>query len=84
MVVCPAATFGVEYVFATVVLAGIFQISARALKLVKLMQRVNQPVSFDFVNAITIIIFTFQLKQYKTEEGIWMTSPKLYSFGWFY
>ena len=56
---------GVEYVFATVVLAGILQVSAGLFRLGKLMRLVPHPVIFGFVNGLAIIIFMSQLEQFK-------------------
>ncbi len=77
-----AVSHGVEYVFATVVLAGILQILAGVLKLGKLIRMVPHAVIFGFVNGLAIIIFTSQLDQFKTvnEAGelVWMTGESLY------
>ncbi|WP_345598701.1 SulP family inorganic anion transporter [Salinimicrobium sp. 3283s] len=77
-----AVSHGVEYVFATVVLAGILQILAGVLKLGKLIRMVPHSVIFGFVNGLAIIIFTSQLDQFKTvnEAGelVWMTGESLY------
>ena len=45
-----AQSHGVEYIFATVVLAGLIQVSAGLLKLGKLMRLVPHPVIFGFVH----------------------------------
>ena len=71
---------GVEYVFATVILAGILQVLAGVLKLGKLMRLVPHPVIFGFVNGLAIIIFMSQLDQFKDENGLWLTGTTLYSF----
>src|SRR5690606_30360909 len=57
VIVVLAKSHGVEYVFATVVLAGIIQILAGFLKLGKLIRLVPHPVIFGFVNGLAIIIF---------------------------
>lgn len=71
---------GVEYVFATVVLAGGLQITAGLLRLGKLMRLVPQPAIFGFVNGLAIIIFTSQLAQFKTPNGEWMSGTALAVF----
>lgn len=71
---------GVEYIFATVVLAGILQITAGFLKLGKLMRLVPHPVIFGFVNGLAIIIFMSQLKEFQTADGSWLTGESLYLF----
>ncbi len=73
-----AQSHGVEYIFATVILAGIIQITAGALKLGKLMRLVPHPVIFGFVNGLAIIIFMSQLDQFKTPAGDWMSGSPLY------
>lgn len=78
VIVTLAATHGVEYVFAAVVLAGILQVSAGALKLGKLMRLVPHPVIFGFVNGLAIIIFMSQLDQFKDGNGNWLTGNTMY------
>ena len=73
-----AQTHGVEYIFATVVLAGILQVSAGLLRLGKLMRLVPHPVIFGFVNGLAIIIFMSQLDQFKDPTGNWLTGTTLY------
>ena len=73
-----AKSHGVEYIFATVILAGIFQISAGLLRLGKLMRLVPQPVIFGFVNGLAVIIFSSQLVQFKDNAGNWLTGEPLY------
>ncbi|MDD4433508.1 MAG: SulP family inorganic anion transporter [Parabacteroides sp.] len=50
-----------QYVFATVILAGIFQILAGIFKLGKFIRLVPHSVMFGFVNGLAIIIFLAQL-----------------------
>lgn len=73
-----AQSHGVEYIFATVVLAGIIQISAGVLRLGKLMRLVPHPVIFGFVNGLAIIIFMSQLDQFKDPVGNWLTGMPLF------
>ncbi|MFT4544607.1 MAG: SulP family sulfate permease [Bacteroidia bacterium] len=73
-----AKSHGVEYVFATVVLAGIIQMAAGFLKLGKLMRLVPHPVIFGFVNGLAIIIFMSQLDQFKDITGNWLVGTELY------
>ncbi|MEM6318460.1 MAG: SulP family inorganic anion transporter [Bacteroidota bacterium] len=76
-----AKTHGVEYIFATVVLAGLLQVAAGALKLGKLMRLVPHPVIFGFVNGLAIIIFMSQLEQFKDANGAWLTGTPLAILG---
>ena len=76
---------GPEYIFATVVLAGLIQVLAGVLKLGKLIRLVPHSVIFGFVNGLAIIIFMSQLDQFKalnpvTGELEWMTGPPMYTF----
>ncbi|MGB1317709.1 MAG: SulP family inorganic anion transporter, partial [Flavobacteriales bacterium] len=73
-----AKSHGVEYVFATVVLAGIIQMAAGFMKLGKLMRLVPHPVIFGFVNGLAIIIFMSQLDQFKDMDGNWLMGSELY------
>lgn len=74
-----AQSHGVEYIFATVVLAGLLQVSAGLLKLGKLMRLVPHPVIFGFVNGLAIIIFMSQLDQFKDPAGNWLVGMQMYS-----
>lgn len=74
-----AKSHGVEYIFATVILAGIIQMSAGFLRLGKLIRLVPHPVIFGFVNGLAIIIFMSQLDQFKDTSGNWLTGAPLYS-----
>lgn len=78
VIVALAISHGVEYVFATVVLAGIIQVLAGVLKLGKLMRLVPHPVIFGFVNGLAVIIFMAQLDQFKDPSGSWLTGSPLY------
>lgn len=79
-----AISHGIEYVFATVVLAGLIQLLAGVLRLGKLIRLVPHSVIFGFVNGLAIIIFMSQLVQFKelNEAGelVWMTGESLYIF----
>ncbi len=78
VLVALAQSHGVEYIFAAVILAGLLQVTAGALKLGKLMRLVPHPVIFGFVNGLAVIIFMSQLAQFKTPAGEWMTGQSLY------
>jgi SulP family sulfate permease len=79
VIVTLAASHGPEYVFATVVLAGLIQALAGVLRLGKLMRLVPHPVIFGFVNGLAIIIFMSQLDQFKDGSGDWLTGSSLYT-----
>jgi len=78
VIVTLAKSHGVEYIFATVILAGIIQMAAGFLKLGKLIRLVPHPVIFGFVNGLAIIIFMSQLDQFKDISGNWLTGSSLY------
>lgn len=78
VLVALAKTHGVEYIFATVILAGIIQILAGVFRLGKLMRLVPHHVIFGFVNGLAIIIFMSQLDQFKDPTGNWLTGNPLY------
>ena len=81
VIVALAQSHGVEYIFATVVLAGIIQMTAGLLRLGKFIRLVPQPVMFGFVNGLAIVIFMSQIVQFKTtgSNGImqWMQGDSL-------
>lgn len=78
VIVALAISHGPEYVFATVVLAGLIQMAAGFLRLGKLMRLVPHPVIFGFVNGLAVIIFMSQLDQFKDVSGNWLTGQSLY------
>lgn len=78
VIVSLAKSHGVEYIFATVILAGILQAAAGFLRLGKLMRLVPHPVIFGFVNGLAIIIFMSQLDQFKAPSGEWLSGTSLY------
>ncbi len=63
------ADHGVEYLFATVVLMGIFQILAGAFRLGKFIRLVPHSVMLGFVNGLAIVIFLAQMKQFQFTDG---------------
>lgn len=72
---------GLDYVFAAVALAGVFQISIGVFKLGKFVRLVPQPVMFGFVNGLAIVIFMAQLEQFKVNvngEMQWLSGNALY------
>ncbi|MDI3329496.1 MAG: SulP family inorganic anion transporter [Micrococcus sp.] len=62
LVVAPVvASHGVQYLFATVILAGLFQVILGLLGVAKLMRFIPRSVMTGFVNALAILIFVSQL-----------------------
>ena len=80
VIVSLAMDYGVEYVFAAVILAGILQLAAGFLRLGKLMRLVPHPVIFGFVNGLAIIIFMSQLDQFKLSDGSWLSGSTMFIF----
>ncbi len=71
---------GLDYVFAAVVLAGVFQILVGIFKLGKFIRLVPQPVMFGFVNGLAIVIFMSQLDQFKIQgTTIWLSGTPLWT-----
>lgn len=73
---------GVEYLFATVVLAGIFQLLVGVLKLGKFVRLIPQPVMYGFLNGLAVIIFMAQVEQFKITDAngavSWLQGMPLY------
>jgi len=72
---------GMEYVFAAVALAGLFQLLVGVFRLGKFIRLVPQPVMYGFVNGLAIIIFMAQLNQFKVLAGgeyVWLSGAPLY------
>ncbi|MDA7606849.1 SulP family inorganic anion transporter [Pelagibacteraceae bacterium] len=81
VMVALVADHGSEYLFATVVLMGILQLTAGLFKLGKFIRMVPQPVMLGFVNGLAIVIGISQLSQFKTinsvGELVWITGDTL-------
>ncbi|MCQ8186227.1 SulP family inorganic anion transporter [Parvularcula maris] len=75
------SSHGVQYLFATVVLMGILQLIAGALRWGKFIRMVPYPVMLGFVNGLAIVIGLAQLEQFRlpTEDGghEWMAGTQL-------
>jgi SulP family sulfate permease len=75
------ALHGVQYLFATVVLTGLIQITAGIFKLGKFIRLVPHPVMLGFVNGLAIVIFLAQLGQFKVTDAsgvlVWMQGNQL-------
>lgn len=93
VMVALVADHGVEYLFATVILMGLLQISAGIFKLGKFIRLVPHPVMLGFVNGLAIVIGMAQLSQFQSApperipgehygpfhilEGTWLTGSPL-------
>jgi SulP family sulfate permease len=76
---------GIEYLFATVVLAGLLQILAGVARLGKFIRLVPEAVMFGFVNGLAIVIFLAQKASFQTTttiagtvETTWMQGSDLW------
>lgn len=82
VIVALAKSHGPEYIFATVVLAGIIQMAAGFLKLGKFIRLVPQSVMYGFVNGLAIVIFMAQLVEFKVADAMgklqWMQGEQLF------
>ena len=65
VMVALVAEHGSQFLFATVILMGIFQLLAGIFKLGKFIRMVPQPVMLGFVNGLAIVIGLSQLHQFK-------------------
>src|SRR5690554_6681912 len=79
VIVALAISHGPEYIFATVILAGLLQVIAGVLRLGKLMRLVPHPVIFGFVNGLAIVLFMSQLVQFQDPSWVWLTVIPLYT-----
>lgn len=81
VIVSLAQSHGVEYIFATVILAGLIQVLAGVMRLGKFIRLVPHPVMFGFVNGLAVVIFLSQLDQFKEADSTgalaWMTGSSL-------
>ncbi len=72
---------GVQYLFATVVLMGIFQVFAGVMRWGKFIRMVPHPVMLGFVNGLAIVIGLAQLTQFQTAapDGsmVWLADTQL-------
>lgn len=82
VIVALSLTHGKEYIFATVILAGIIQLLAGIFKLGKFIRLVPQSVMYGFVNGLAIVIFLAQLNQFKVPDSMggtqWMEGGAFY------
>ena len=70
-------SMGLQYLFITLILAGVFQILAGIFRLGKFVRMIPHPVMMGFVNGLAIVIFTSQLGMFK-RQGEWLDGNPLY------
>ena len=74
LVVAPLVrTYGVEYLFATVILAGVIQVTLALLGVAKLLRFIPRQVMIGFVNGLAISIFWAQMPELRNVP--WQVYP---------
>ncbi len=69
---------GMQYMFATLMLAGVIQGLVAILKLGRFIRLVPHPVMMGFVNGLAIVILISQFKSFKTADGQWLATEQLF------
>jgi len=75
------SVFGIQYLFATVVLTGILQVLVGVFGLGKLIRIMPKSVMVGFVNGLAIVILVAQFEQFKITSGQethWLSGSPLY------
>ncbi|MDA3928223.1 MAG: SulP family inorganic anion transporter [Prolixibacteraceae bacterium] len=73
----PSLNLGLQYLFATLLLAGGIQMAAGFLKLGKFIRMVPHSVMMGFVNGLAMVIFLSQLNMFKA-DGEWLSGSSLF------
>ena len=68
---------GASYLFAAVILMGIFQIFIGLMKWGRFIRMVPSSVMLGFVNGLALIILIAQFTQFKDASGAWLTGDSL-------
>ncbi|OYT16372.1 MAG: sodium-independent anion transporter [Bacteroidetes bacterium 4572_77] len=77
----PIENLGLQWLFITLLLVGIIQISAGVFKLGKFVRLIPHPVMMGFVNGLAIVIFLSQLNLFQHPidgETTWLQGQSLY------
>lgn len=69
---------GLQYLFITLLLVGLIQMSAGVLRMGKFVRMIPYSVMMGFVNGLAIVIFISQLGMFKS-QGQWMQGVPLYT-----
>jgi sulfate permease, SulP family len=72
------AMMGLQFLFATLVLTGLFQTIAGILKMGKFARMIPRSVMMGFVNGLAIVIFTSQLGMFQI-NGEWLQETALFT-----
>lgn len=68
---------GLQYLFAALLLTGIIQVTAGALKLGRFVRMIPSPVMMGFVNGLAIVILLSQLGMFRVGD-VWLRGEALY------
>ncbi len=72
---------GLQYMFATVMIAGLIQGVVGALKLGRFIRLVPHPVMMGFVNGLAILILLAQFEVFQSPDGHWLPANQLWVMG---
>ncbi|MEM9341308.1 MAG: SulP family inorganic anion transporter [Bacteroidota bacterium] len=76
----PIENLGLQWLFITLLIVGVIQVTAGALRLGKFVRLIPHPVMMGFVNGLAIVIFLSQLGLFKEKAGNemqWMQGQEL-------
>jgi SulP family sulfate permease len=69
---------GLQYLLATLLVAGLLQIGAGLMRLGKFVRMIPSPVMMGFVNGLAIVIFLSQLDMFKI-DGEWLSGTAMWT-----
>ena len=72
---------GMQYLFATLMLAGVIQALVGALKLGRFIRLVPHPVMMGFVNGLAILILVSQFESFRAPSGDWLARNEFIVMG---
>jgi len=72
---------GMQYLFATLMLAGVIQVMVGAFKLGRFIRLVPHPVMMGFVNGLAILILLAQFDSFRSADGSWLPTEQLVMMG---
>lgn len=72
---------GLQYLFATIMIAGLIQLLVGILKLGRFIRLVPHPVMIGFVNGLAIVILIAQFGSFKGADGSWLPQNELMAMG---
>ena len=78
----PVENLGLQWLFITLLIVGLIQMSAGFFRLGKFVRLIPHPVMMGFVNGLAIVIFLSQLNLFKTTtdgETRWLEGTPLYT-----